>query len=141
MFKVITFNKRKQGISHEQYREHYENSHAKLGEFYYGHLWTKYTRNYVKSASGGSPAPGGGFGPIDLGYDCITEWIFPNRAAFEELLRIAADPAIGKTFFHDEGLFLDRKALVIIEIGDVLDTVDLTGIDKLVAEKKAAAGV
>jgi len=141
MFKIIILNRRKEGISHEQYREHYENSHAKLGEKYYGHLWTKYKRNYVKAAFGGSPAPNGGFGPVAFGYDCITEWEFPSRAEYEELLRIAADPEIGKIFFEDEGHFLDRKSLVIIEIGDVLDHVDLSDIDALLARKKAAAKV
>src|SRR4051794_32707745 len=38
MFKAIFFLKRKPGISHEQFREHYENSHVKLADKYLGHL-------------------------------------------------------------------------------------------------------
>lgn len=122
MFKVIWLMKRKKGITHEQFREHYERSHVMLAHKYFGHLWTRYRRNYVKSTFGsGSPAPGGGMGPIEWGYDCIAEWVFPNEENYKELFRIAADPIIGKEFFEDEGKFLDRKELILAEV-EVVDT-------------------
>lgn len=135
MFKVIWMMRRKAGITHEQFRAHYENNHAMMGKKYFGHLWTEYRRNYVTSASGGSPAPDGGFQPLDLGYDCVAEWVFPSRAEYEELLRIAADPEIGREFFEDEARFLERSALVVMEV-DMVDTG--TGIEIAVFAKADA---
>lgn len=121
MFKVIWLLKRKEGSSHAQFREHYENSHAVMAHKYFGHLWTEYRRNYVKSVLGGSPAPGGGIGPIDWDYDCIAEWVFPSEENYKELLRISSDPIIGKEFFEDEARFLERKSLIVAEV-EVVDT-------------------
>lgn len=121
MFKVIWLMKRLPGITHAQFREHYENSHAVMGQKYYGHLWLDYRRNYCTETLGGSPAPGGGFGQLDGAYDCITEMIFRDEAAYEELLRIASDPAIGKAFLDDERKFLDTSKLIGIKV-DCVDT-------------------
>lgn len=121
MFKVMWLLKRKEGLSHHEFREHFENSHAQMGKKYYGHLWTGYRRNYVQSALGGSPAPGGGIGPTTWDYDCISEWVFRNREDYEELLRLAEDPVIGGEFLEDEGRFLDSKALILAEV-EVVDT-------------------
>jgi hypothetical protein len=38
MFKVMWLLKRKKGITFEQFRDHYENSHSILGKKYLGHL-------------------------------------------------------------------------------------------------------
>ena len=45
---------------------------------------------------------GGGFGPCDWDYDCVTEWVMPDEEAFNEINRIFADPVIGKIFHDDE---------------------------------------
>ena len=46
MYKVMWLLKRKAGISHAQFREHYENSHVRLAHKYIGHLMLDYKRNY-----------------------------------------------------------------------------------------------
>ncbi len=46
MYKIFWLLKRKPGISHEQFRHHYETSHAVLGQKYFGHLILSYKRNY-----------------------------------------------------------------------------------------------
>ena len=53
MYKVMWLLKRKAGISHAQFREHYENSHAKLAHKYIGHLMLEYKRNYKTETWGG----------------------------------------------------------------------------------------
>ena len=121
MFKVIWLIKRKSSITHEQFREHYERSHVAMAHKYFGHLWTEYRRNYVTTAFGGSPAPDGGLGPVAADCDCVTEWIFPSLANYEELLRISADPVIGKAFHDDEANFLDRESLRMFHV-EVVDT-------------------
>jgi hypothetical protein len=119
--KAIFLLKRKPGITHEQFREHYEKSHAELGKKYLGHLMISYTRNYIGEVRG---ARNQGRKPMDFGYDCITEWVMPDEAALEEVFRIFGIPEIGKVFYDDEERFLDRDAVVTMTIreGDTMNT-------------------
>ena len=57
-------------------------------------------------------------------YDCIAVWTMPDRAALDELFRIAGDLEIGKAFYDDDEKFLDRDAVIAIncEDGDVVNT-------------------
>jgi hypothetical protein len=55
MMKVAWLLRRKPGITHEPFRDHYESSHAMLGQGYFGHLITSYTRNYNPPTS--EPGP------------------------------------------------------------------------------------
>jgi len=124
MFKVIWLLRRKAGITLEQFRDHYENSHAKLGQKYLGHLLIEYKRNYkVSTAGGGVPTDPAGnpLASTEWEYDCITEWVMPDEAAFEEILRLFADPVIGKIFHDDEANFLDRSSPFLIKC-DMRDT-------------------
>jgi hypothetical protein len=121
MIKVIFLLKRKPGISHEQFRQHYENSHAKLGQKYFGHLLVGYVRNYV-----GEVRSARSLGTKNIGwdYDCVTEFILPSEQALQELYGLFAHPVIGKIFYDDEEHFLDRDAVIAIRCkeGDVVDT-------------------
>ena len=121
MIKAIFFLKRKAGLTHEQFREHYENSHAKLGQKYLGHLLFSYTRNYVGQAR---RSRAHGRAEADWDYDCITEWVLPSAEALEEVYRVFAVPEIGQEFFEDEERFLDREALYSVTCGvdDVVNT-------------------
>jgi hypothetical protein len=105
MERVFILLKRKQGISFEEFRTHYESSHAKLGEKYFGHLFASYRRNYV--ASGMRFSDGA---MIEPAYDCVTELIFREPGGYQELKRIAADPEIRRILIEDEERFLDRMA-------------------------------
>ena len=118
MYKVMWLLKRKDGISHEQFRAHYENSHARMAQKYFGDLLVEYKRNYkTETWGGGVPTePGGGtFGPCDWQYDCIAEWVMPDEAAFEKINAIFADPVIGKEFHDDEENFLDRASVMLVK--------------------------
>ncbi|WP_157219442.1 EthD domain-containing protein [Flavisphingomonas formosensis] len=123
MAKLIFFLKRKQGITPEQFREHYENSHARFAQKYVGHLLTGYHRNYPTFAAldpsnvpeGSSPTP------YDIGYDAITEMRVKDMAAVEEIGRIFNDPAIQPILKEDERKFLDDSATVMI-VCDEVDT-------------------
>ena len=120
MIKAIFFLKRKAGLTHEQFREHYE-SHAKLGQDYFGHLLVSYERNYVgtvrRSRSHGREQ-------AEWDYDCITEWVLTSEEALEDIYRILRDPVIGQVFYEDEERFLDREALysVVCREGDIVNT-------------------
>jgi hypothetical protein len=47
MYKVLHFIKRKKHLSHEQFKEHFERSHAPMALKFCGHLFSEYRRNYV----------------------------------------------------------------------------------------------
>ena len=47
MYKVLHFIKRKKHLSHEQFKEHFERSHAAMALKFCGHLFAEYRRNYV----------------------------------------------------------------------------------------------
>lgn len=117
MITVTWLLRRKPGVSFEQFRDHYESSHAVLGARYLGHLLLGYRRNYVQPAPAG---PGGGdlvrrvLAAKAWDYDCITEWDLADAEAFAQALATIADPAIGKIFHEDEEHFLDRASVRLI---------------------------
>ncbi len=116
MYKVVWLMKRKQGWSHQQFRDHFEKSHAELAKKYVGHLFVEYRRNYVDQVwSGGDPREeGAGFGPRDWEWDLMSEWITASEADFQEILRIMEQPGIREQFEEDEDRFIDRAATVMV---------------------------
>jgi hypothetical protein len=119
MYKVMWLLKRKPGITDEQFREHYEKSHAELGKRYIGHLMLGYHRNYDAAK-----AAGAAFGtPLSsvTDYDCIAEWLMRDAAAFEEAMRIMAEPDTLAIFREDETHFLDSAATRLLRC-DTCDT-------------------
>lgn len=123
MAKLIFFLKRKPGITPQQFREHYENSHVRFAQKYIGHLLTGYVRNYPTFAmlDPSNVVPGTEPAPYDTGYDAITEMRVRDAAALEEIGRIFNDPAIQPILKADERKFLDDKATVMI-VCDEADT-------------------
>lgn len=106
--------RRKPGISFEQFRDHYETSHAVLGAKYFGHLITGYRRKYVlpvEVAASGSAVMGAVLAAKGWDYDCIAEWDLRDAAAFEQIVAMLSDPVIGKLFHDDEEHFLDRSSV------------------------------
>jgi hypothetical protein len=86
--KMIVMVKRKPGLSPEEFRDGYENSHARIAVDLFGHLWTAYRRNYLQT--GGAFEGGTTGGPDVIGYDAVSEFIVRDEAAFEEMKRITA---------------------------------------------------
>src|SRR3954447_19892937 len=99
-FKVMWLMKRKQGLTHEEFREHFERSHAPMAQKYCGHLFSEYRRNYVSEVwCGGDPREeGGGYGPREWEWDLISEWVMPSEEAFKEILRIMESPGVKQQF-------------------------------------------
>ena len=117
MLKVLWMLRRKPGISFEQFRDHYERSHAVLGQKYFGHLLLSYTRNYNVPLA----APGAAASPVaraiaakQSDYDCVTEWALRDEQALTEVFELLFDPVIGKLFHDDEKHFLDRDTVCLV---------------------------
>jgi hypothetical protein len=119
--KVLWMLKRKPGITPAQFREHYERSHAAIARKYVGHLLLSYTRNYQTEAWGGTASDPDGFRQRPFDYDCITELVVADEAAFEEMGRIFGEPAVGAELIEDELKFLDREATMMLRCDEVVD--------------------
>jgi hypothetical protein len=122
VIKLIFLFKRKPGLTHEQFREHYETSHVPLVHKYLNHLFVDYRRNYVTDVRGhDGQTDRGAPSEQDIGFDAITELWFENEAAIEEMNRITADEAIGRLFYEDELKFFDRAACRIVTCDEIVD--------------------
>jgi EthD domain-containing protein len=123
MYKVIHFVKRKPHLTHEQFRDHFERSHAAMALKFCGHLFSEYRRNYVKEVTGGGDPrqEGSGFGPMEAPWDLLSEWITPDEESFNEIMRIMAIPEIDRLFHEDEDRFIDRQHIVMMPC-EVFDT-------------------
>jgi EthD domain len=116
MFKVLHFIKRKPHLTHEQFRDHFERSHAAMALKFCGHLFADYQRNYFDTVytGGDSRAENSGYGPRPGDWDLISEWILPDEAALHEIYRIMQSPGIDELFHADEDRFIDRTATMTI---------------------------
>jgi len=86
----IVMVRRKAGLTPEQFRDGYENSHSRIAVRLFGHLWLSYRRNYLttghKFADGSETAVAG-----DTGFDAISEFVLRDEAALAEMGRIAME--------------------------------------------------
>jgi len=80
MYKVLHFIKRKPQLTHEQFRDHFERSHAAMALKFCGHLFDGYQRNYIQTAytGGDSRDSDSGYGPREWDWDLISEFFFFN---------------------------------------------------------------
>lgn len=108
--KLLVMVRRKPGLSPEAFRQGYETGHARLAVRLFGHLWTEYRRNYLGAAhsfvQGGGPKAGEDGGAGEAGYDVISELIFPDVAALDEMNRLALEHQA--LLAQDEELYFDR---------------------------------
>lgn len=79
MIKIMLLVSRKDGVSPEEFRDHYETIHAPLAANHLPYL-ARYVRNYAVDRFGG-----------DIDCDCVTEFWFdhpgPWREARKKILR------------------------------------------------------
>lgn len=112
MQKLMMFMKRKEGISFEDFRAHYENVHIPGVAKWVGHLFTDSKRYYPQHPinlyvgrpdAEQAPADDGG-----VDYDAVSVYTIRDEAALAELMRIAADPEFTRWATDDEANFADR---------------------------------
>lgn len=101
MEKLILFVTRKPGLTHEQFRAHYESTHAPLAWSKLPPLLVRYTRNFLASFPGQPDPP----------YDCVTEFGFADRAAREAAVAWTRSEE-GQMLARDEENFMDRPAML-----------------------------
>jgi len=106
--KMVLLLKRKPGITAEEFKNHYESSHAPLATRLL-HFGT-YKRNYINKEELYSAGHVENAAPLP-DYDVVVEIGFESRDDYQKMLDALADPVIGKEIADDEAKFLDRDAL------------------------------
>ncbi|WP_107985091.1 EthD domain-containing protein [Rhodococcus sp. OK519] len=103
MIKAVALLARKSGLTHAEFVDYYENNHAKLIRSLLPQI-REYRRNYLDVASGigadGAPTPD---------FDVISEFVFDDRAAYDDMLATHARPEVAAAIEADEENFLDRS--------------------------------
>ena len=86
--KKLVMVKRKPGLTPEQFRDGYENSHSRIAVRLFGHLWLEYRRNYVLTGYNFTNDEGNA---DTVHFDAISEFILPDQAALDEMNRISME--------------------------------------------------
>lgn len=107
--KLISLIKRKPGFSRDEFIDYYETTHVHLGLEHT--RMSAYRRNFVMGE--GALVPGD---DTALGFDVITESVFPDRDALGWSWRHCATPEIRRLFDIDEAKFIDTARTVIFQV-------------------------
>jgi len=110
MVKGIALLKRKPGLTPEEFRKHYEESHAPLALKVVPTI-KRYVRNYITTVA----FTAGGEEPL---FDCITEQWFDDMEGLQAMMAIGGTDA-GRAIAEDERKFLDRKKTVYLVVEEV----------------------
>ena len=113
MPQIVLCLTRKEGTTPEQFKQHYETSHAPLAMKHLGHLYKSYQRNYADFRTPTLGEREQGVSQAAPLYDCITVIQLEDDAALDEFWRIGTSPGMAELFAEDEEKFLDREKLVI----------------------------
>ena len=102
--KVVMLFKRKPGITFEQFREHYEKSHAPLAARLLPYF-KSYTRNFVRHDMSYKSSTLGG----EINFDVVTELTFESKEDYDRMTKALTDPAVYNQIVQDEEQFMDRS--------------------------------
>ena len=105
MIKVVTMLTRKPGMSREEFIEHYETHHRKIGEKYLSGFAVKYQRRYLQSAGfrgqEGAPVP----------FDVLMEIWYPDQDTLDAALAVLSTDEAQAEIIADEEHLFDRDLI------------------------------
>lgn len=110
MFKTLTFNTRKPGMSMEEYIKRYEEGHAPLAAKYLANA-VFYSRRYVTPQT--NPTRGG---ETEIDFDSVTELWFNSREDYEAAMAYLSRPDIRAIFSADEEALFDRDKIRLVAV-------------------------
>jgi len=116
MPKVILFMKRRKGITHEEFREAYEGSHARLAEKFFGEYMEDYRRNYIQRDTSVSHRTDDS---TDDDYDVITEIWYRDEENMRAMWAANQQPAI-KAELEADGDAFDLEAVRFYVVDETL---------------------
>jgi hypothetical protein len=117
MTKIVVLIRRNPKLSREQFKAHYEGTHANLALKFIRPYLLDYRRSYptrtfsyfdaVETPSGVTQSSG-------YDYDCITEMWFENQGKLDAMFAKLAEPEVRKAIAEDEERFIDPKSVVVV---------------------------
>ena len=110
MFKVMMLVRRKPGLTHEEFRRHYESIHVPLALGTIPQI-RGYVRNYIRPEQD-FVRPGDD--QQNSGYDCITEFWYEDKAAWEEVKKRYREGDLAAIMEADEVQFMDREQMKVL---------------------------
>ena len=102
MLKVFAFLTKREGMETQAFIDYYENNHVPL-ICSLAPTSTVYKRNYLKRGDEFNMEDG------TIGFDVVTEQVFPDRPALLAWLAKLSEPGSGERVVADEEKFLDRS--------------------------------
>ncbi len=105
MFKIIALIPRKPGLTHEEFRDYYENNHAPLAVKHVPQF-RGYIRNFIRPLEGFEGEP--------VGYDAVVEFYYDSKEAWDEVSKLYLEGEIGKVLIPDEDTFMDRSRMQVL---------------------------
>lgn len=109
MIKLLSVKTRRPDSTRQAFRRHYEERHVPLGLSFIHHFrWRKYARNHVVAVHAGR-----------IGFDCLTEFWFANRADHASTGAFAATPEF-RVLDEDDARFLDPTRRLAFELEERL---------------------
>ncbi|KAI1780308.1 EthD domain-containing protein [Hypoxylon cercidicola] len=131
-YSILFFVSRKQGISMEEFKSHYENIHMPLLKEVAGpHFPLAHTRRYIHRTEGqaegttrnaSTPAQVLLGTQADFDYDAIIELTFASEAAFKEFFQFVHTPEKAARVTSEEDKFIDRSLMRGVLLGEVITT-------------------
>lgn len=111
--KMIVMVKRKPGLTPQEFRDGYENSHSRIAVELFGHLWSEYRRNYIgRGHAFAAQHAGEPDGPDEIGFDAISEFVFKDDNARAEMAKISA--ANYEMIKEDEARWFHQKRCWVV---------------------------
>jgi hypothetical protein len=121
-YNILIFITRKPGISHLDFKKHYETSHMPLLQFYGGeHFPKSHRRHYLQFSKDDQPTVVQG-DKAAFGFDAIAEVSFDDEAAFQAFLAALRVEEASKMLRMDEEKFSDSEKMTIVVVGDIHET-------------------
>lgn len=120
MIKILVFNKRRDGVSLDSYRDHYETVHAPLAHSLFPTVGV-YRRNYVDYDLTALADTRPGVPKATPFFDSVAEVFFEDWQAFLAFRDRSADPEVRARVLADEVNFLAPSAIqrfVVVPEGD-----------------------
>ena len=132
MIKMINLLKRHPDLSMEEFIEHYETVHRKIGEKWLSKFAVKYVRRYLREVPE-SVYPG----KMLRNYDVVMEIWFPDRKAFEDCFAVLVTEEAQAEIRPDEDRLFDRENMHFFiaeeHESDLSSVDDRTSTDRRVA--------
>lgn len=120
---VLIFVSRKPGMSFDDFKAYYEDTHMALIHKQAGpHFPETHTRRYIRRPDADPDNPGTAImtGGTSFSYDAIAELTFPNEEAVQALFAVMGQPENTAARQADEEKFLDRSSIRVVMTDDVI---------------------